>query len=91
MPYHHCLAFFPGIGSWELLVIFLVLLLLFGGKKLPELARGLGKSLREFKQATREIDDGLRSTMEQSDSSDKVIKPTMGQEKTKAEEGKRQK
>ncbi len=43
------------IGMQELLIIFLVILLLFGSKKLPELARGLGKGIREFKKATSEI------------------------------------
>lgn len=43
----------PGIP--EILVIFLVVLLLFGAKRIPEIARGLGKGIREFKDATREI------------------------------------
>jgi len=46
---------FGALGMQELLVIFLVILLLFGSKRLPELARGLGKGLREFKKATNEI------------------------------------
>ncbi|MFQ5707130.1 MAG: twin-arginine translocase TatA/TatE family subunit [bacterium] len=41
-------------GMPEIILIFLVILLLFGAKKLPELARGLGKGLREFKDATKE-------------------------------------
>lgn len=40
------------IGGWEIVVILLVILLLFGGRKLPELMRGMGKGLREFKDAT---------------------------------------
>lgn len=43
------------IGMQELILIFLVILLLFGSKRLPELARGLAKGLREFKKATNEI------------------------------------
>jgi sec-independent protein translocase protein TatA len=43
-----------GLGGPELIVIFAVLLLLFGGSKLPELAKGLGKSIKEFKNASRE-------------------------------------
>lgn len=52
------LAFgFP--GGWELMVIVLVVILLFGAKKIPELARGLGKGIREFKDATKEIKDEI--------------------------------
>ncbi|MFQ5753009.1 MAG: twin-arginine translocase TatA/TatE family subunit [bacterium] len=43
------------IGMQELIIIFLVVLLLFGAKRLPELARGLGKGIREFKKAANEI------------------------------------
>jgi len=43
-----------GIGSTELIVIFLMVLLLFGGKKLPEFARGIGDSVKEFKKAVKE-------------------------------------
>ncbi len=43
----------PGIG--EMLLIFLVVLLVFGAKRIPEIARGLGKGIREFKDATAEI------------------------------------
>lgn len=43
----------------EILVIFLVILLLFGAKRIPEIAKGLGKGIREFKQATREISDEI--------------------------------
>ena len=42
-------------GGTELFVIVLVVLLLFGAKKIPELARGLGRGIREFKDATKEI------------------------------------
>ena len=45
------------IGSWELIVILVVVLVLFGGKKLPELARNLGKGLREFKKASQGIEE----------------------------------
>ena len=43
------------LGPWEIVLILLVIILIFGGKKIPELARGLGKGLREFKKTTREI------------------------------------
>ncbi len=43
-----------GIGFSELLLIFIVVMILFGAKKLPEFARGLGQALREFRKAARE-------------------------------------
>lgn len=46
---------FGNIGAPELLLIFLVVLLVFGAKRIPEIARGLGRGIREFKEATREI------------------------------------
>ena len=47
------------IGMQEMILIFLVVLLLFGSKRLPELARGLGKGIREFKKATSDLRDEL--------------------------------
>ena len=44
-------AFLDGIGGSEMMIIMLIVLLLFGGNKMPELAKGLGKSIREFKKA----------------------------------------
>ncbi|MBI4711902.1 MAG: twin-arginine translocase TatA/TatE family subunit [Planctomycetes bacterium] len=46
-----------GLGMQELLVILLILLLLFGATKIPALARGLGKSVKEFKKGMREGDE----------------------------------
>jgi len=48
-----------GLGAQELLLILLVILLLFGAKKIPEIARGLGKGMSEFKRAMRETQDEL--------------------------------
>ncbi len=48
-----------GIGTTELLVILFIILLVFGSKKLPELAQGLGKGIREFKRATTDIQEEL--------------------------------
>ncbi len=48
------------IGMPELLIILLVVLLLFGAKKLPELARGLGKGIREFKDATKNVEKEMK-------------------------------
>ncbi|MBT29331.1 MAG: twin-arginine translocase TatA/TatE family subunit [Thalassobius sp.] len=46
-------------GGWEMFIIIFVVLLLFGAKKIPELARGLGRGIREFKDATKEIKDEI--------------------------------
>ncbi|RPI00842.1 MAG: twin-arginine translocase TatA/TatE family subunit [Calditrichaeota bacterium] len=46
---------FPAVGMSEMLVILLVVLLLFGSKRLPELARGIGKSMREIKKAANDV------------------------------------
>ncbi len=46
-----------GLGVWELLIIFAVLLLLFGAKRLPEMGRSLGHGMREFKDAVSGIGD----------------------------------
>jgi sec-independent protein translocase protein TatA len=51
-----------GMGPWEMLLIFLVVLLLFGAKKLPEIAQGLGKGIREFKKAMRDTTDDINQT-----------------------------
>ena len=42
------------IGPWQIVLIVLVLLLLFGGRKIPELMKGLGQGMKEFKKATKE-------------------------------------
>jgi sec-independent protein translocase protein TatA len=60
------LGFFGGLGGWEVLLIFLVILIFFGAKKLPDLARGLGKGIREFKDATT----GIKNDLEEGINSD---------------------
>ena len=52
------------IGGMEWLWIVLVVIVLFGGKKIPELARGLGKGINEFKRAKNEITDEINSDSE---------------------------
>ncbi|MBQ0122210.1 MAG: twin-arginine translocase TatA/TatE family subunit [Bacteroidales bacterium] len=50
------LLFLGSIGWQEILVILLIVLLLFGGKKIPELMRGLGKGVKSFKQGMKEVE-----------------------------------
>ena len=49
-----------GLGAQELLLILLIILLLFGAKKIPEIARGLGKSVAEFKKGARDLDEEIK-------------------------------
>jgi sec-independent protein translocase protein TatA len=46
-----------GIGAQELVIILLILLVIFGGRKIPELAKGLGRGIKEFKKASGDDDD----------------------------------
>jgi TatA/E family protein of Tat protein translocase len=57
-------AFIEGIGGPELLLIMFVVLLLFGANRLPDLARGMGKAIREFKKATSGVEQEVRRAME---------------------------
>ncbi len=52
-----------GMGPWELFLIFIVILLLFGAKRLPEMARGMGKGITEFKKALKDTTDELKGSM----------------------------
>ena len=60
------LAFIPSFGWQETLVIFAVILFVFGPQKLPEIADALGRSIRKFKSATREIKSDIESDGPQS-------------------------
>lgn len=54
-------AFF---GGWEIVLILAVVLILFGAKKLPELAKGLGQGIKEFKKATNEVTHEINNSMD---------------------------
>jgi sec-independent protein translocase protein TatA len=55
--------FLGNLGATELTLIFLVVLLMFGGNKIPELMRGLGKGIREFNNAKNSVEDEIRQGM----------------------------
>jgi TatA/E family protein of Tat protein translocase len=55
------------IGTTELILIMCVIFLFFGAKKIPELAQGLGKGIREFRKASREIQDDVDSDTKKID------------------------
>jgi len=52
---------FSGLRMWEIILIFLVFLLLFGAKRLPEIGSSLGKGIREFKGSVRDIERELKT------------------------------
>lgn len=58
---------FGSLGPWEITLIILVLLVFFGAKKIPELAKGLGKGIREFKDATKEIKNEIEENAKEID------------------------
>ena len=62
------------VGPWQVIIIILAIIILFGGKKLPELFRGLGQGLKEFKKATHEIKDEVKSATEEVEEVEKEIK-----------------
>jgi len=50
-----------GLGGWEWVIVVLAILLLFGSKRIPDLARSLGQSIREFKKGAREVTDEIQN------------------------------
>ena len=74
------------LGMPELIILFGIILLLFGAKKLPELARGLGRGIREFKDATNEITDEINKPQNRPDSEIRDKNDTGGTEETSKKE-----
>lgn len=58
-------AFIEGVGGPEMMLILFIVLLLFGADRMPELAKGIGKSIRQFKQAASGVEDQIREAMEE--------------------------
>ena len=65
---------FDNIGTGELLIILLVILVLFGAKKIPDLAQGLGKGIREFKKAVKDVQEDISDTSKDESKTDKEKK-----------------
>lgn len=63
----HQLLFLGSLGSQEIIIIALVILLLFGGKKIPELMRGLGKGVSQFKKGMNDIEKEINAEPEKID------------------------
>ncbi len=61
------LAFIDGLGAPEMLLIFVLVLVLFGGNKLPEFARGLGKTMREFKKAAAGVEEEFKRALDEDE------------------------
>ena len=56
-----------GLSPQELFIVFLIILLLFGGKKIPEIARALGKAMREFRKGVDDIKEDINRTTDEPD------------------------
>lgn len=59
------------IGQWEVILIVLVVILLFGGRKIPELMKGLGKGVRSFKDGMNEVKSEIEKPIEKSENAEK--------------------
>lgn len=53
---------FGNLGATEIILIVLAILILFGAKKIPELAQGIGKGMKEFRKAVRDVEDDIKTT-----------------------------
>jgi sec-independent protein translocase protein TatA len=71
------LAFIDGIGGPEMGLIIIVVLVLFGGKKLPEFARGLGKSIREFKKAATGVEQEFKRALDEDEQNKYTPPPSL--------------
>ena len=60
------LLFIGGLGASEIILIALVVLLFFGGKKIPEMMKGLGKGVRSFKDGMKEVENDIKEDIEES-------------------------
>jgi sec-independent protein translocase protein TatA len=68
------LLLFGSFGWQEILIIAFIVLLLFGGKKIPELMKGLGKGVRSFKEGMKDVENEVKGTDDDSKNGDKEKK-----------------
>ena len=81
-----------GLGAQELMVILVIVLVLFGGSKLPDLAKSLGKSMKEFKKGMSDTgDDELERDKREKEEQEKRIRARVEEEMRREEENKRNK
>ncbi|MBJ6118139.1 twin-arginine translocase TatA/TatE family subunit [Pontibacter sp. BT310] len=76
MQLTNILLFLGGLGGMEVVLIIAAILLFFGAKRIPELAKGLGRGIREFKDASQEIKNDFENTISHD-------KPQSGESETK--------
>ena len=74
-----------GLGMQEVLVIAVIILILFGGKKIPELMKGLGRGVKSFKEGVNEVDDAVNDTAKDVKESAKET-PVMTEQEPKKDE-----
>jgi len=67
----HQFLFLQNIGIGEVIITALIVLLLFGGKKIPELMKGLGKGVKSFKQGVEEAESELKDSLEKKEDKEK--------------------
>ena len=72
-----------GLGPWELLHIFLAVLLLFGAKRLPEIAQGMGKGIKEFRRAMKDTTEEIKGSLDE----DKRESPPKSSSDTEKKQG----
>ncbi|MEI7695961.1 MAG: twin-arginine translocase TatA/TatE family subunit [Chlorobium sp.] len=78
-----------GLGGQELLLILFIVLLFFGPSKLPELARGLGKGMREFKKAQADLEHEFNKVADSTDAEEKSVPPKASNDLTGSSESKK--
>ena len=76
------IMFAAWLGGWEIILVLAVVLILFGAKKLPELAKGMGQGIKEFKKATREVTDEVQKVADETAPAQQNKSPHIGQSTT---------